>query len=90
MKVKTLVEVYGMEQKCIFCGATENLTVDHVIPRAKGGKNELSNYVILCSKCNPMKGPMGVEEFFKQIKQILDNAEDYGERETDIESTGGE
>jgi hypothetical protein len=31
-------------------------TKDHVIPKSKGGKNELSNYQTMCSKCNELKG----------------------------------
>lgn len=31
-------------------------TIDHVHPRSKGGKNELSNYQLLCKKCNEIKG----------------------------------
>lgn len=31
-------------------------TKDHIIPKSKGGKNELSNYQTMCSKCNEKKG----------------------------------
>ncbi|MFA5585634.1 MAG: HNH endonuclease [Saccharofermentanales bacterium] len=31
-------------------------TIDHVYPKSKGGKNELSNYQLLCKKCNEIKG----------------------------------
>jgi len=32
------------------------MTKDHVIPRSKGGKDEVSNYQTMCSKCNGNKG----------------------------------
>jgi 5-methylcytosine-specific restriction enzyme A len=43
---------------CQSCGktATEaNLNVDHIIPLARGGKNDLSNLQTLCSTCNQRK-----------------------------------
>ena len=41
---------------CIACGATESLSIDHVIPLAKGGANDASNYATLCRPCNSKKG----------------------------------
>lgn len=42
--------------KCLCCGSTEKLTIDHIVPKSKGGGNELSNYQTLCGKCNNKKG----------------------------------
>lgn len=42
--------------RCINCGATEHLTVDHIIPIHKGGTNEQDNLQTLCGKCNSSKG----------------------------------
>jgi 5-methylcytosine-specific restriction protein A len=41
---------------CSECGATEDLTADHIIPRSKGGQNVLSNYRVLCGHHNYSKG----------------------------------
>jgi 5-methylcytosine-specific restriction endonuclease McrA len=44
--------------KCAYCGAKITLrtcTKDHIIPRSKGGKDELLNVVAACVKCNGIK-----------------------------------
>jgi len=41
---------------CIYCGATEDLTLDHVIALAKGGAHSEDNLVIACRPCNCSKG----------------------------------
>jgi len=38
--------------KCLKCGREDNLTIDHILPRCKGGKNKQSNLQTLCYKCN--------------------------------------
>ena len=46
------------EYTCQYCGerGQHNLTVDHVIPRVRGGKTEWENLVCCCLKCNNKKG----------------------------------
>src|SRR5690348_14985959 len=44
--------------RCQLCGITAKeraLDVDHIIPRSRGGKNEVANLQVLCSKCNRSK-----------------------------------
>ncbi len=41
---------------CQYCGARSNLTVDHVIPRSKGGGSGWDNIVASCAPCNRRKG----------------------------------
>jgi 5-methylcytosine-specific restriction endonuclease McrA len=43
---------------CQYCGTRSNLTVDHVIPRSKGGTSEWENIVAACAPCNRRKGDM--------------------------------
>jgi len=42
---------------CVYCGSTEKskLTVDHVLPRSRGGKNSWTNLVACCFSCNNLK-----------------------------------
>jgi len=48
-----LSNLYGSE--CVYCGATEDLTVDHIKPIFKGGTNSIDNLQILCRRCNCRK-----------------------------------
>jgi 5-methylcytosine-specific restriction endonuclease McrA len=41
---------------CQYCGSTKNLTIDHVIPRSKGGQHTWDNVVAACERCNSLKG----------------------------------
>jgi hypothetical protein len=40
---------------CRYCGSKDNLTVDHIIPVSKDGKDEFDNFQTLCKKCNSSK-----------------------------------
>jgi hypothetical protein len=42
--------------RCMRCGSTESLTVDHVIPVIHGGSDEVGNLQTLCRSCNSKKG----------------------------------
>jgi 5-methylcytosine-specific restriction endonuclease McrA len=43
--------------KCVYCGATDvKLTIDHVMPKHKGGKTSFENCVAACRPCNNRKG----------------------------------
>ena len=42
--------------QCQYCGSKANLTVDHVIPRSKGGASTWDNIVASCAPCNRRKG----------------------------------
>ncbi|WP_229776528.1 HNH endonuclease [Deinococcus ruber] len=42
-------------QACIYCGATENLSLDHVVPWSRGGADTFENLVTACRSCNSSK-----------------------------------
>ena len=50
--------------KCAYCGDGNNLTIDHVVPRCKGGTDFTKNVVCCCSDCNQRKGHEPWEEWF--------------------------
>ena len=65
--------------RCELCGAHEEhaaLHVDHILPRAKGGSDDLSNFQALCVTCNTNKRDRDDTDF----RGVL---ETYKERETD-------
>jgi 5-methylcytosine-specific restriction endonuclease McrA len=40
---------------CVYCGSTSELTVDHVVPKSKGGKSTWENLATACRPCNNRK-----------------------------------
>ena len=53
---------------CQYCGASSRLTMDHVVPRSRGGRSNWDNVVTSCAPCNSRKGdhlPGEVEMFPK-------------------------
>jgi hypothetical protein len=42
--------------RCLYCGSTDNLSIDHVVAVVNGGGNEDENLQTLCKKCNSSKG----------------------------------
>ncbi|MCH7837009.1 MAG: HNH endonuclease [Chloroflexi bacterium] len=50
-------EVFNRDRStCQYCGRqTKELTLDHVIPRHRGGRHEWANLVSACKKCNHRK-----------------------------------
>lgn len=47
---------------CQYCGSTRKLTIDHVVPRSKGGSDDWTNLVVACSSCNTKKGDTLLEQ----------------------------
>ncbi len=47
---------------CQYCGSREDLTFDHVVPRARGGITSWENVVAACAKCNLRKGSKSLNQ----------------------------
>lgn len=47
---------------CRYCGSSDRLGVDHVIPRKRGGTDSAENIVVACRKCNARKQSRTPEE----------------------------
>ena len=55
------------EWKCAYCEKdldTKSATIDHIVPKFKGGHNVKSNMVCSCSKCNRSKGSVLLEDWY--------------------------
>lgn len=44
------------------------LSIDHKVPRAKGGSNKLDNLLLSCEKCNQRKGKKDYDDFLEWLK----------------------
>lgn len=42
--------------RCITCGATDHLSLDHIIPWSLGGEDTMENLQTMCRSCNSRKG----------------------------------
>ena len=47
---------------CQYCGAKDDLTFDHLVPRSRGGTTTWDNVIAACSPCNLRKGSMTMQE----------------------------
>jgi 5-methylcytosine-specific restriction endonuclease McrA len=55
--------------KCAYCGAErQRLTIDHIIPKSKGGKADFENCVSSCKPCNNKKGDRTPREALMYLK----------------------
>jgi 5-methylcytosine-specific restriction endonuclease McrA len=65
-----LLEKWG--RKCAYC-AKENvpLQVEHIVARAKGGSDRVSNLTLACETCNLAKGTQEIAVFLKKKPDLL-------------------
>ena len=64
--------------RCELCGVsadTKALEVDHIIPRNKGGTDDISNLQALCYSCNAMKRDKDSTEF-RKVKESYEVREE--------------
>jgi 5-methylcytosine-specific restriction endonuclease McrA len=57
-RVTTLARTLNVEPRCVYCGREDELTRDHIVPRAarSAGLKNARNLQILCWDCNHKKG----------------------------------
>jgi len=61
------------DKKCVYCGSTDNMVREHIVPKSLRIKSEcetcdgiqsIHNQVWACGSCNSAKGTLGLYEFF--------------------------
>ncbi|HEX6133747.1 MAG TPA: HNH endonuclease [Longimicrobiales bacterium] len=62
--------------RCVYCGAvfrSEDLTLDHVQPRMRGGDDSEGNLVTACRRCNELKGGLAAWSFLASRPELRSN-----------------
>jgi len=62
---QSIFESWGW--KCAYCDKdldVKSATIDHIVPKFKGGHNVKSNMICSCSKCNRSKGSVLLEDWY--------------------------
>jgi 5-methylcytosine-specific restriction endonuclease McrA len=55
--------------RCVYCGTSSGrLTLDHVVPRSKGGESIWENVVTACAPCNLRKGDRTLEQAGMELR----------------------
>jgi len=66
-------EEWGYE--CAYCGSQDNLTIDHIVPKAKGGPDFTKNLLCACHDCNQDKAYSPMEDWY--LSQEFFNVDRY-------------
>lgn len=62
--------------RCVYCGErfpAEELTLDHVQPRVRGGDRSDGNLVTACGGCNTLKGHRRLVHFLRDVPEARAN-----------------
>ena len=68
---------------CAYCGKKiefDDMTIDHIVPQSKGGKDTPENTVPACQLCNNQKADRTIEEFrefIADLQDVLDENKQY-------------
>jgi|TARA_Y100001970_G_scaffold164447_1_gene200916 hypothetical protein len=52
------------DYECAYCGSAKDLTIDHIVPRSKGGTDFTKNVVCCCHDCNQSKSHTPWEDWY--------------------------
>lgn len=60
---------------CFYCGESDYLTIDHIVPWVQGGTHHPMNLVSACRSCNSIAGDRLFRDVTDKINYILDRKE---------------
>jgi len=63
--------------KCVYCGAKDDLILNHFIPFKHGGATHPLNLVTCCVSCNDRKGDLNPDEFFAIVNELREHIFDH-------------
>ena len=75
------------DHRCQYCGTTNSpLTIDHIIPRVKGGSDTWENFVTACKPCNQKKGNKSLKQAGMKLRRkpdtpvelVVENSKKFG------------
>jgi hypothetical protein len=59
---------------CVYCQATSNLEIDHVVPLSMGGANSERNIVVACRTCNATKNAKHPKRFVDSLQKLVERS----------------
>ena len=62
--IREYVKEREKKDVCIYCGSKRDLTLEHILPRSRGGPDITDNAVWVCRKCNSSKGSKRLYEWY--------------------------
>lgn len=62
---------FEVGKKCNYCGSSDNLAYDHIIPKAKLALEQSDNLLIVCKKCNSSKRDLDLLEWMNKQNNML-------------------
>ena len=76
-------EVYRRDERvCVYCGVecrAEDLTINHMIPLALGGLDEMTNWVTCWRACNQRRAAQPLEKFLESLTMSVEELPVYGD-----------
>jgi hypothetical protein len=88
-------EIYDRDgNACVYCGATDDLTLDHKVPEMHGGDHSPENLQTACRRCNAQKRDLTHEEYLARNGNVTAcNGHATGQKaeaKTELESPNGD
>lgn len=76
---------------CRYCGREVNdvnSSLDHVVPRCRGGRDWPSNLVLCCSSCNVTKDDMTLQEWRDSLLEQVQKLQAMADKVTELAESG--